>query len=116
MVAYGVVYFEVLEPVLAWTLFGLFVAKDFVLFPLTKRAYEHGPTHGASELIGSTVQVVETIEPRSDGYVVAGNERWRARLAAGSDAPLEPGVEARVSQLDGITLVVEAIGPVERRG
>lgn len=113
VVAYGAVRFEWLDPVLAWTLFGLFVAKDFVLFPLTKRAYEPGPIHGASELIGSQVRVVETIEPRRDGYVVAGSERWRARLVDARKTPIESGDRARVCRLDGITLIVDAVDATE---
>jgi len=107
VVLYGAVRFELASVSLALVLFFLWVGKDFVLFPLTKRAYEHGPTHGASEVIGSEVRVDTTLDP--DGYVVAGNERWRARLAAGVDAPMHAGDAARVCQLDGITLVVEPI-------
>jgi len=110
VVAYGAVQYELVGATLAWTLFALFVAKDFVLFPLTKRAYEQGPTHGAAELLGSRVQVLEAIEPGREGYVLAGTERWRARLTAGCEAGLEAGQGAQVRAIDGIMLVVEPAG------
>ena len=91
-------------------LFAVWVVKDFALYPLTKRAYEHGPTHGAHELIGSEVVVEQALEP--EGYVRAGNERWRARVvetdAESSGAGLQVGALARVVALEGISLVVEA--------
>lgn len=110
------VRYEIVSVRAAWLLFGLFVAKDLVLFPLTKRAYELGPTHGSAELIGSEVRVAETLDPQ--GYVVAGTERWRARLLDAGAGPLEQGDRARVCALEGIALVVERIsdgdpGPID---
>lgn len=107
VVLYLALRFELVSPVLGWTIYGLFVGKDFVLFPLTKRAYEPGPTHGSADLIGSEVRVDATLDP--EGYVVAGTERWRARLQRRAAAPLEAGAPARVTALEGITLVVEPL-------
>ena len=106
----GVAWLEIVSGSFAWLLFALFVAKDFALYPLTRRAYEHGPAHGAADLIGSEVRVLEVLDPQREGYVVAGGERWRARLAPGWGVSLEPGRRARVRALDGITLVVEPVG------
>jgi len=134
--AYAAVYYDLVPSWVAWGGFALFVAKDLVLFPLTRRAYEHGPTHGAAELIGSVVVVEQALEP--DGYVRAGSERWRARLSPKSapksaqkspqesaGAPdgargvgagqggLEVGARARVIALEGVALVVEAVAQGE---
>jgi len=90
----------------AWALFVVWVVKDFALYPLTKAAYEHDSvTHGSADLIGAEVVVEDALDP--EGYVRAGNERWRAELAPGCAGPLEAGASARVSELRGITLVVE---------
>ena len=96
---------EVFPLWLGVVVFVAWVAKDFALYPMTRKAYEHGPTHGSADLLGSDVQVETTISP--DGYVTAGHERWRAQLAPGCDGPLQPGETARVCALDGITLIVE---------
>lgn len=100
--AVGEAYFSARVAVL---LFVAWVVKDFALYPMTKKAYEHGPTHGAAELIGSEVRVVEAVAP--EGYVQAGRERWRARLTSSTAAPLAEGARARVAALDGVKLVVE---------
>ena len=92
-----------------WTLFGLWVAKDFVLFPLTRRAYEHGIPHGGGDLIGAEAVVELALDP--EGWVRAGHERWRARLAATASAPIDVGERVRIRALDGLTLVVELHDP-----
>jgi membrane protein implicated in regulation of membrane protease activity len=104
-------YAELLPTWLAIVLFGALVLKDLVLFPLTRKAYEHGPEHGATELLGAEVRVETALSP--DGYVRAGPERWRARLSGEGDAPLAEGEVARVRELSGLTLIVERMEPVE---
>lgn len=95
----------------AGVLFAIWVAKDFALYPLTRRAYEDGHAHGASELLGKAVRVETTLDP--EGWVRAGSERWRAVLAAGHGGPVEAGAHVRVSGLKGLALVVEPLGQVE---
>ena len=90
--------------------FVLWVAKDFALYPLTRRAYEHGHTHGSAELLGAEVHVETLLEPEaSGGWVRAGHERWQAQLVEGCDVAIEPGAMARVCALRGITLIVEPV-------
>jgi membrane protein implicated in regulation of membrane protease activity len=88
-------------------LFVVWVVKDFALYPLTRRAYEDGHTHGSAELLGSEVRIESELSP--DGYVQAGGERWLARVAAGGPASMRAGERARVCALDGLTLIVEPI-------
>ena len=101
---YWLVSAEIMQAWMGGVLFGAWVVKDLVLFPLTRKAYEHGPTHGSADLLGAEVRVETLLAP--EGYVSAGHERWMARLAPDS-GPLEPGDLARVCALEGITLVVE---------
>jgi membrane protein implicated in regulation of membrane protease activity len=102
-------YEELIQTWLAFALFGALVLKDLVLFPLTRKAYEPGPLHGAAELLGSEVRVESALSP--DGYVRAGAERWRASLFEAEGASLHEGDMARVRELRGLTLIVE---PIER--
>jgi len=96
---------------LAWLLFGALVVKDLVLYPLTRKAYEHGPAHGAAELLGADVRAETVLSP--EGWVRAGSERWRARLVGDGGESLPAGALARVRELRGLTLIVEPIAPSE---
>jgi membrane protein implicated in regulation of membrane protease activity len=88
-----------------WALagFAAWLAKDAVLYPIVRRAYEpdgrapHGPIgeHGVAET---------AID--GEGWVRVGPERWRARLAPGA-APIPPGAPVRVVRLVGHELEVE---------
>jgi membrane protein implicated in regulation of membrane protease activity len=84
------------------------IVKDLVMFPFVRKAYEPGPAHGATELLGAQVRVENELAP--EGYVRAGPERWRARLASG-EGRLAPGEAARVRAIDSLTLVVEPADP-----
>lgn len=100
-------YAELIPTWLSFVLFGALVLKDLVLFPLTRKAYESGPLHGASELLGAEVYVESALTP--DGYVRAGAERWRAQLSGEYAEPLLAGETARVLELQGLTLIVERL-------
>lgn len=43
------------------------------------------------------------------GWVELDGVRWRARLAAGAEAP-EPGATLSITSVDGMTLIVEPVG------
>lgn len=91
-----------------WALLGAaaWLAKDAVLFPIVRRAYEpdgaapHGPigAHGIADT---------TIDP--EGWVKVGPERWRARRAPGAanPIPIPAGSAVRVVGLRGHELVVQ---------
>lgn len=88
-----------------WALagFAAWLAKDALLYPIVRRAYEpdgfapHGPIreHGVAET---------AID--GEGWVRVGPERWRARRAEGA-APIAPGAPVRVVRLRGHELEVE---------
>lgn len=89
---------------LPWALAGLaaWLAKDALLYPIVRRAYEpnglapHGP-------IGERGVADTAID--GEGWVRIGPERWRARRAPGA-APIAPGEAVRVVRLRGHELEV----------
>lgn len=88
-----------------WALAGAlaWIAKDAVLFPIVRRAYEpdgaapHGPigAHGIADT---------AIDP--EGWVKVGPERWRARRAHDAPGAIPAGSPVRVVALRGHELVV----------
>lgn len=82
---------------------GLFVAKDVVLYPFVRAAYEHTPHDPGQHLAGALGRVVVALEP--EGWVEIGAERWRARSPDG-EGPVEVGAAVRVRAMDRHTLVV----------
>ena len=104
----ALVHAELIPLWLAAVVFAVLVVKDLVLYPLTRKAYEHGHPHGGSALLGREVQVETALNP--DGWVRAGPERWRARVAETEKKRIiEQGDWARVLQLEGLVLIVEPI-------
>jgi membrane protein implicated in regulation of membrane protease activity len=93
----------------AWAAFALgavLVAKDLLFYPRLRRAYEPGPTHGGTELLGALAIVEAPLSP--SGTVRIGAERWRARLFDAS-ARVAEGEQVRVREIDQLTLVVEPL-------
>lgn len=93
-----------------WAVFVLlaaYVAKDLVLYPFLRRAYESGPT-GAAQLIGEVGTATEALHPT--GYIRVRGELWRAKLAPGADA-VPAGGRVRVQSVRGMTLTVASDTP-----
>jgi membrane-bound ClpP family serine protease len=89
-----------------WTtslLFVAWVAKDFVLYPFVKTAYEGAVRTGAEQLIGLSGTAHTAVNPQ--GYVRVMGELWRARLEAGAQ-PIAKGTGVRVRAAHGLTLIV----------
>ncbi len=99
-----------LEPWIAALLFGRWVVKDIVLFPVLRIGYE---TRGAGPevmLVGASGVAQEDLRPDRVGYVRVGAELWRARLDGGSTATeIRQGTPVRVTALRDLTLSVEAL-------
>ena len=101
------VRWETITENMALLLFGFWVLKDLVLFPITRVGYERGGRkHGAEALVGSKGVVKEEVPPGGVGWVRVGSELWRAELAGG-DAALPPGAAVRVVAIRGLVLSVE---------
>jgi len=101
----ALVYFEGLSRPVALGLLGLWIAKDFALFPLLRSAYEESSRDGTHTLIGALGTAKDRLDP--EGYVRVGSELWHARIDRGA-APVEPGSKVRVREVKQLTLWVEA--------
>lgn len=89
-----------------WAICGVWVAKDFALYPLLWRAYDsRGWTALAYPIPGAEGVALRRVNPT--GAVRIGGELWNAELAAGARA-IEEGETVRVTGRDGMTLLVEA--------
>ena len=91
-----------------WTtslLFVAWVAKDLVIYPFVKTAYEVGVRTGAEQLIDRRGTAYTAINPQ--GYVRVMGELWRARLETGAQ-PIAKGTGIRVCAAHGLTLIVTA--------
>lgn len=90
-----------------WALFsllGLWLAKDLVLFFYTWPAYDQN-TGDRFSLVDRTGVTEEPLAPY--GYIRIRGERWQARPAPESSA-IGPGTKVRVLEQVGLTLVVRA--------
>ncbi len=90
---------------LALAAFALFVAKDAVLFPFVRHAYERNdvPPHPVGE-----TGVAEDAIDGGEGWVRVGRELWRARRAPGA-AAIPRGERVRIVALRGHALEVESL-------
>lgn len=96
---------------LAWGLFGLWVLKDALMFPVTRLAYEtpHRP-HGPEALLGEQAVAQDALAFEGTGgagWVLVRGELWRACAREGS-AAVAKGERVRVVEARGNLLVVEA--------
>ena len=98
-------------PVLAaYGLVAVWVAKDVIMFPILRVAYESGGSSGVDGIPGALGVVTQPLVP--SGYVRLGSERWKAELVSGSGAA-SVGSAIRVVELRGLTLIVEPVTPAE---
>ena len=87
-------------------LFVLYVAKDFLIYPYVRKAYEPHNKTGAELLIGCIGLTKQRLDP--EGYVQVKGELWRA-VAAPPGQPIPPGQEVRIQAVSDLTLVVTLI-------
>jgi membrane protein implicated in regulation of membrane protease activity len=91
----------------AVVLFALWVAKDFVLYPFVRTAYESNAKTGSKQLVGAKGIARERLAP--EGYVHVHGELWQAK-AEPSNRPIAPGTPVRVRAACGMTLIVGTDG------
>lgn len=82
--------------------FAFWIAKDALLYPLMRRAYESSEVR-AKRLVGATGVARAELAP--DGQVEVRGETWRARAVAGED-PIAAGAAVVVRGVDRFTLLV----------
>ena len=95
-----------LTPGLFWSLLGLWVLKDALLYPLLKPAYEGEPHQTGKGLVGALAITREPLDP--EGYVELRGELWLACLEK-KEGVLPAGQEVRIIKLSGLQLLVEEI-------
>ena len=89
-------------------LLALIVIKDFLLYPFVRSAYDTRVKTGIAQLIGSPGVVKQDLDP--EGFVLVRGELWKARLTHNHRAAPK-GTEVQIEAADGMTLLVEPIGP-----
>ena len=87
----------------AWLLFGIWVGKDIVLFPVLWRFYDPSQHPDRFRMIGRKGVSLTRLNP--DGYVLVQGERWQAGMAAGL-APIGQGESICVTAVNGLKLTV----------
>lgn len=103
VVLYGLWQWAQLSGRLAGGLFVIWIAKDFVFYPLVRRAYESGVRTGAERLIGERGIARQQLAPR--GYVLVRGELWHAEVQSGGP-PIAAGSPVEVTGAHRLTLVV----------
>ncbi len=91
-----------------WSLIGLWVFKDVLMFPLVKHAYDWDRAGRTNPLVGATGMARDRLAP--SGYVQIRGELWRGEVAHG-ERPIEPGEAVRVLEVQGLTLLVKPEQP-----
>jgi membrane protein implicated in regulation of membrane protease activity len=94
----------------AYGLLAAWVAKDVVMYPILRVAYEGGGSSGVEAIHGALGVVTQSLVP--SGYVRLGSERWKAELVRGNEA-VSVGSAIRVVELRGLTLIVEPVTAAE---
>jgi len=102
---------ELLSGRLAMLLWGLWLLKDALMYPLVRSSYEASAhQHGAMTLVGARGVVVRALRPR--GYIRVRGELWQAECATGADV----GAEVEVVAAKSMRLVVTAVAAESTRG
>jgi len=83
-----------------------YFAKDIVVYPWVRAAYEHSEHDPTVALVGERAVVVVALDPA--GWVQLGSERWRAELAPDDAHALEAGAPVEVKGIRGHTLIVDS--------
>ena len=89
-----------------WTIplaLATWIAKDVLLYPVLKTAYEGDKPVGQASMVGSLGTATEDLRPR--GYVKIGPELWRAECSEAVRA----GDAVRVKGCHGMTMLVEPV-------
>jgi membrane protein implicated in regulation of membrane protease activity len=86
----------------ALVVFGVWLLKDWALYPVLKKHYRLRNEEPAEAMLGRRATAEQPLHPR--GYVRLHGELWLADAADG--APIERGEEVVIEGVDGLTLRV----------
>jgi membrane protein implicated in regulation of membrane protease activity len=93
---------------IVWTVVGLWVMKDAILYPVLWRCYDLAdPGALPYPIVGAQGVAVAHIDPA--GLVRIWGELWQAELVRGARR-IAPGERVQVSARRGLTLLVEPAG------
>jgi membrane protein implicated in regulation of membrane protease activity len=89
---------------------AVWIAKDVILYPVLRVAYESDGVSGVDRMRGALGVVAQPLSPV--GYVKLGPELWKAELEFGGGT-VSVGSEIRVVEVRGLTLIVEPVTSTE---
>jgi membrane protein implicated in regulation of membrane protease activity len=88
-------------------LFLLFVAKDFLIYPYVRKAYEPDNRTVAELLIGMTGVTKQALDP--EGYVLVKGELWRAM----AETPGQSIAQNTIVVIQGVSELTLIVKPAE---
>jgi membrane protein implicated in regulation of membrane protease activity len=112
VVATGLWHWGLFPAWLSLVCFSAWVVKDFMLFPLVRKAYETTAKTGADALVGSRGIAEGNLAP--EGYVRIRGELWRAVSNSGEQI-ISSGTEVEILGAEGMKVFVRPV-VVARRG
>jgi len=98
---------------LAWSVVGLWLAKDAALYPFVWRSYDPGHPATLHSLDGEHGVATERLD--RSGYIRVRGELWRAELAPEA-RPVDEGEPVQVQATRGLTLIVAPVGDARSIG
>ena len=101
-------HWVVLPVWLFWSIIGLWIVKDALLFPFLWRAYDWDRSERPGAMIGAQGIARERLAP--SGYIRIHGELWRAERL-GEGPPIEAGQAVRVEKAEGLTVFVIPVNP-----
>jgi membrane-bound ClpP family serine protease len=81
----------------------VFVAKDFLIYPYVRKAYEPDNRTGAELLIGTIGVTKQPLDP--EGYVLVKGELWRA-VASSPGQRIPQNTQVLIQAVSELTLTV----------
>lgn len=87
------------------TIFGIWIAKDIIMFFFVWKAYQIPGVEKDQHLQGETGVVIETLEPH--GYVKIRGEMWKAKSRSG--LTIRAQQEVYIVDQKGLLLIVDPV-------
>ncbi len=89
---------------IAWTILGLWIAKDIAFFPFLRRSFDTDRAGEMNSMVGEEGTVTDRLAP--SGRMLVRGELWQAELLDHTLAA-ESGESVSVLDVRGLTLIVE---------
>jgi membrane protein implicated in regulation of membrane protease activity len=89
---------------IAWTILGLWIAKDIALFPFLRCSFDTDRAGKMNSMVGEKGTVSDRLAP--SGRILVRGELWQAELLDHT-LSAEPGQRVSVLEVRGLTLIVE---------